>query len=85
MIITEERIAELLQALDEAGDAWPAAAKAFDVRNKIRPGRWQGLAWIRPAVFIAAECERFPMVPVCLLRDEAGVWFHKGARQGVQR
>lgn len=82
MIITEERIAELLAALDDAGDTWPAVVKTFDERNKVRHGRFQGLAWVRPAVFVAAECERFPMVPVVLLRHEDGTWFHKGTRQG---
>jgi hypothetical protein len=82
VIITEERIAELLEQLDAAGGDWAATARGFAERNKIRPGRWQGLAWVRPAVFVAAECERFPMVPVCLLLHEDGTWFHKGTRQG---
>jgi hypothetical protein len=82
VILTEERIAEILAALDEADDAWPAIARQLEERNRVRPGRWQGQAWVRPAVFIAAECERFPMVPVVLLRHEDGTWFHKGTRQG---
>lgn len=81
-MITDERLAAVLAALDAAGDDWPGLAKGLPERTKVREGRWQGQAWVRPAVFLAAEHPFFPGSPVVLLRDEQGAWWHKGRRQG---
>lgn len=81
-MITDDRLAELLGALNAAGDDWHGLAKGLPERTKVREGHWQGLAWVRPAVFLAAEHPHFPQTPVVLLRDEDGVWWHKGTRQG---
>lgn len=81
-MIEEGRVAVMLAELDAAGDAWHAVPAAWPERHKLRPGRRQGEAWIRPAVILDDEHPRFPAAPVVLLRDEQGRWWHKGTRQG---
>lgn len=81
-ITTQERVAEMLDQLNSAGGDWAHAVRTWPEHAKIRPGRWQGQAWIRPAVFIAAEHPRFIGSPVVLLLHQDGTWFHKGTRQG---
>lgn len=81
-MITPERVEAMLAALDAAGTDWQRTARAFPERTKLREGRWQGHAWIRPAVFVAAEHPRFIGAPVVLLLHEDGTWWHKGTRQG---
>jgi hypothetical protein len=70
----------LLAELDTAGEDWRRVARLFPELVRVRPGRWQGLAWIRPAVFLAGE--DVSGTPLVLLLHEDGTWFYKGTRQG---
>lgn len=78
----DQRISEALTALDAAGDTWPRLARSWPDTVRVRRGRWQGQAWVRPAVVLDGEHPRFIGAPVVLLRHEDGTWFHKGTRQG---
>lgn len=70
-------VSERLAELDAASDRWQLVARSWPDTVRVRAGRWQGLAWIRPAVFLASDDE-----PVTLLLHEDGTWFRKGTRQG---
>jgi hypothetical protein len=71
-----DRLAELAAASDD----WPKVARSWPDTERVRTGRWQGAAWIRPAVFLASE--DVSGTPIVLLLHEDGTWFYKGTRQG---
>lgn len=78
-MINKARMAEILAALEEAGDGWPAVARRLPEYARLHRGRPAGPGVVRPWVLLSGHHEGWPVdLPVRCIRHETGVWFTKG-------
>lgn len=84
-MITNDRLIEIEQALEAAGEDWPAVAKTLPEFARLHRGIPAGPGLVRPWVLLKGPQEWIgTLIPVRLVQFGDGAWLLKGQRQGVR-